>query len=372
MMDHIVPVPFDIEAAPADDFDPIEFICAADLHQIPIVPRKWHVPDLIPAGAVTMLSGDGGVGKSLLALQLAVATVLGRDWIGRVTNKGSVLFFSAEDEQHELHRRLFDIAKYYATDLSGLNGLTLLDVVGKDALLSVVGGTGRSMVKTALFTKIEGWIAENKPALVVLDTLSDVFGGDEINRSHARQFIGHLRSLCTEYRTTILILSHPSQAGKTRGDGLSGSTAWNNSVRSRLYLTSSKTDEESGDRDFRILEGMKSNYGPRGTQMHLGYREGVFHYEGSHVTQGGTKNVQKAERVFMTLLRDYHQKGRRVNSSGSSTYAPTVFASDPRNEGVSKKALVIAMNSLLARGLLKISKEGPRSRTVTFLVPADE
>mgnify|MGYP001616429289 FL=1 len=42
-------------------------------------PRRWIVEGLVPQGAVTMLGGDGGVGKTLLAQQLATAAVLGRD-----------------------------------------------------------------------------------------------------------------------------------------------------------------------------------------------------------------------------------------------------------------------------------------------------
>lgn len=63
--------------------DTAEFFCAADLDGKPIPPRLWHVPDFVPAGTVTTLNGDGGTGKSLAALQRAVATALGRPWLGQ-------------------------------------------------------------------------------------------------------------------------------------------------------------------------------------------------------------------------------------------------------------------------------------------------
>ncbi|HEY9147871.1 MAG TPA: AAA family ATPase, partial [Gammaproteobacteria bacterium] len=59
-----------------------KWLCAADLEGLPIPEREWLVQDLIPARNVTLLYGDGGTGKSLLALQLAVAVALGRPWLG--------------------------------------------------------------------------------------------------------------------------------------------------------------------------------------------------------------------------------------------------------------------------------------------------
>ena len=68
----------------------------------PAPKRRWHVPGMIPAQEVTTLGGDGATGKSLLALQLGVATVAGSDWIGTFPEKGRVLFLSAEDDIDEV------------------------------------------------------------------------------------------------------------------------------------------------------------------------------------------------------------------------------------------------------------------------------
>jgi len=44
----------------------------------PIPARRWAVRDWIPHGTVTMLSGNGGVGKSLLTMQLLTAAAIGK------------------------------------------------------------------------------------------------------------------------------------------------------------------------------------------------------------------------------------------------------------------------------------------------------
>ena len=51
------------------------------------------------------------------------------------------------------------------------------------------------------------------------------------------------------------------------GTGLSGSTDWNNAVRSRLYLQPKPNDSETPNKNLRTFQGMKSNYGERGGKL---------------------------------------------------------------------------------------------------------
>ncbi|MEE8531394.1 MAG: recombinase A, partial [Hyphomicrobium sp.] len=54
--------------------------------------------------------------------------------------------------------------------------------------------------------------------------------------------------------------------------GEAGSTAWNNAVRSRLYLVR----EEGSDQGGRVLKTMKSNYGPSDGKIPLKWDSGVY------------------------------------------------------------------------------------------------
>jgi AAA domain len=63
---------------PADDKPPLAYVdLAAEL-----VAREWLITDRIPIGNVTLLSGEGAIGKSLLLSQLAAAVVIpeGKWW----------------------------------------------------------------------------------------------------------------------------------------------------------------------------------------------------------------------------------------------------------------------------------------------------
>jgi RecA-family ATPase len=87
----------------------LQIIRADTLSERAVPPRKWIVPGYIPDRTVTILGGDGGTGKSLLALQLAVAMSTSASWLELETAPGKVILLSAEDELDEIHRRLHQI-----------------------------------------------------------------------------------------------------------------------------------------------------------------------------------------------------------------------------------------------------------------------
>jgi RecA-family ATPase len=341
---------------------------------LPVPPRRWLVPDWVPMGTVTLLSGDGGVGKSLLALQLAVATATGRAWLGRPLDEhGPALFLSAEDDEAELHRRLWDIARAEGLTWADLADLRPVSLAGQDALLAVLE-SGGTLKPTALYEAIDAAMGEHAPRLVVLDTLADLFPGDENSRTQARQFVGMLRGLAIRHEAAVALLSHPSLSGLNSGSGTSGSTAWNNSVRSRLYFERVTTRDGltviEDDPDRRVLRGMKNNYAARGAEITMRWEGGVFVAEAAPEGLDRKAAEAKAERVFLRLLDEFAAEGRAVRSANAAGYAPKVFASSGRAEGLSKEALRVAMERLFSRGAIREEPGGngpPSKRTMRIV-----
>lgn len=307
------------------------FFSACTLSGKPVPLREWLVKDLVPQKTVTLLSGDGGTGKSLLALQLAIATATGTPWISKPVQQGRVIFMSAKDDADELHRRTADIVRESGLNYSQLDGLTMRSLAGEDALLAM--DEKLRLVESALFAELEKQAEQDSPTLIVIDTLADVYPANENDRAKVRQFIGILRGLALRRECAVLLLGHPSLSGLSSGSGMSGSTAWNNSVRSRLYLERVKETDYEADPDKRLLSTKKANYGRVGEEISLTWRSGMF--VADRVVTGVEVMAvnMKAERVFLKLLAEFKRQGRRVNSSSGINYAPKQFAEHPRCRG---------------------------------------
>ncbi|MGY6549595.1 MAG: AAA family ATPase [Roseinatronobacter sp.] len=343
---------------------------ASDLDGKPVPERKWHVRDLIPSNTVTLFGGDGGTGKSLCALQLAASTALARQWLGFPVRPGRAVYLSAEDDKAELHRRLADIAQSEGVTLAEMEALTLRSLAGEDALLATLA-KGGTLEATGLLDAIEELLQRDRPDLLVLDTLADYFPGNENDRAQARQFISMLRGLAIRHECAVVMLAHPSLTGINSGTGTSGSTGWNNSVRSRLYLSRVVQDGYEPNPDARVLRTMKANYSRTGAEIALTWQNGIFLADAPVTGLDRVAASAKAERVFLKLLREFTDQGRSVNHAGGPTYAPTLFANHPQGEGCTKKALKAAMDCLLTDGKIKIATDGPPSKRRSFLTFPD-
>ena len=64
-------------------------------------------------------------------------------------------------------------------------------------------------------------------------------------------------------------------------------------------------------------------------------------------------------------------KGRNVNHAGGPNYAPSLFAEHPEREGMTKRALKAAMDTLLIAGKIRIVESGPPSKRRSHLEVAE-
>ena len=349
-------------AAPVEEpLEPLEFINMTFWDVTPIPPRQWGVRDRIPAHQPTLFSGEGGSGKSIVELQLACAHVLERDWFGSLPEPGGAIYFGCEDTKEELHRRLASICDHYGVQFADLikGGLNLFSSVEGGGLLGVPNRGGQ-IEETRLYKQLLEAAKDLKPKHIGIDTSADVFGGNEIDRGQVRQFVSLLRKLAIAANGSVVLLSHPSLTGINSGTGLSGSTAWHNSVRARFYLTS--------DGDMRTIEFKKNQYGPLGERVVVRYEDGIFKPDGGKTDVELAIINKNADDAFLNLLDLTAAQLRFFGAQKGTNYAPAQLARLPQAKGHTTKTLADAMERLLAAGRIKLVSNPTKKASKATLV----
>lgn len=360
-------IPLEVVQRQAAAMDAVE---AISLDGAALPSRRWLVEGWIPERAVTILSGDGGVGKSLLVLQLMIASALRRPWLGMNVEPRPSFAMFCEDDDAEIHLRANAILNAQQAAFSDLEGVSWAARAGQENVLMAFPTTGNDPGRpTRVFHELRNRVIASGARLVIIDTVADTFGGNENFRSQVRAFIGLLRNLANEIDGSIILTAHPSVAGQASGSGISGSTAWNNSVRSRLYLTRPATEEnEISDKDARLLKKMKSNYGSIGDTIGFRWIDGAFVADEAEGMLDRSARNSRIDRVFLECLRKLIQQGESVSANASSTYAPKVISRRFPDCGARSRELDAAMHRLINQGVIRIETEGPPSRRRSFLV----
>jgi len=331
----------------------------SDLAGMPAPERQAIVPEWIFARQVALLSGDGGIGKSLIAMQLQIALASARPWLGLPVVPCRSVGFYAEDEDDELHRRLIDLAALMQVDIATLDRMAWRSTVDEDSELIEPDLAG-NVHATAFFRQIEREAVGFAARLVVLDAATNFYGADEVKRRQVNSFLRLLRQLASKIDGAVLLLGHPSLAGMASGSGLSGSTHWNNGVRSRLYFT--RPTDENANPDERIITKLKANYAGTGDVVRLMWQRGGFVALDEPGSIDRAAQSAKADRIFRQLLGATYAEGTWSSPNPTArNYAPILFAKRPDRDGLGKPAFEDAMHRLIQTGIVTIETYGKPS-----------
>lgn len=337
--------------------------------------REWVVDGWIPKGQVTMLGGDGGIGKTLVAQQLLTACATGKDWLGLSTASYKSIGFFCEDDLEELWRRQVSINTHYGVSFGDLDDMAWVVFAGTDATLVEFGPYHETPATTEIFARILTTCLNFGAQLVLLDSLHDFFMGNENDRGHARFFINRLRDLALGIGGAVVLTSHPSLTGLSSGSGYSGSTAWNNAVRSRLYLQRPAGDngDKAEETDERELKAMKTNYTRAGATLPLAWREGVLVATEQPSGIFASIDRRRAEAAFLELLATLTREGRAVSdNSRAGNYAPKLFGARPDRQGFKRTDFTRAMEGLFSAGVLGVVDYGRSSDLRKKIVQINE
>lgn len=334
-------------------------VSIADLftHPSPDIAHVWG--QLVPRGVVTMWGAHGGTGKSMMALMLCVAVAVGRYLFGQSTDRSPVLFVSLEDAAHVVRGRLSKICKAWQVNPVDLAGqLHIVDGTQNPELYEAEHRNGGQTTPT--YSELAQLAQQVGAGLIVIDNASDAYGGDEINRRQVRAFIRTLAKIASDGMRGIVLLSHvdkgTSRNGAAQnGEGYSGSTAWNNSVRSRLFMARQSNGSI-------LIEHQKSNLGPMQAPLTLVWpADGLPELANNSPDYSGLNDRAQgraddtAAAGLLSLIAEFEGRGQYCSPAITSKNTPfSMLASEPafKRMGLSKDDVRRIVNQCQRAGWL--------------------
>ena len=208
-------------------------------------PRRFLLKPLMPLGTVGLLFGPGGVGKSLVALDLCLRCAnrvrLGGGNPTEITGPlggvlpadagGATVFLTLEDDRAEIHRRtdcLDPRGDRYGAPCYAIPAIDLPDF--DPALVTASGRVAvlTELAKSGLDALLESIAraAGHPVRLLVLDPAGDFLEVDENDATFVKLLMRRLRVAAARHGCTIILLGHVAKSMDMDGPSMRGSSAW--------------------------------------------------------------------------------------------------------------------------------------------------
>ena len=318
----------------------------ASMPEVEPPPRRFVVGGWLPVPCLSSCYGGPGIGKSMIAQQLATCVVAGREFFGCDVARSPVLGIFGEDDSEELQRRQWRINQACGLKFADLADLHLEGAAGLDNMLC--GFPGGAPNIGPLYEPLIAKANEVKAGLIILDNRAQMFLGNENDRSQATYSANLAAGIARTIGGCVLLLGHDAKSAESE---YSGSTAWDAVTRSRWWLH--RVENGKNEEPDLVLERRKTNYAPPDS-IKLVWRDGVlFASDARHMTQADLLALKMRKgaacQVFLDALDVLTKQQRPVSHSKQArNYAPRFMRSAGLAAGFSVSELEEAMNTLFA------------------------
>ncbi|WP_171231016.1 AAA family ATPase [Ruegeria sp. HKCCA6707] len=317
------------------------------------VPEEFVIPGWVPRGCLTLLYGAGGTGKTALMLTTAARLAIGRSVFNELPQLPfKVLFFSSEDGRKQTGRRLRSIISRLGIDGEEYEtlkeNLRLPDVerVNMSMVRETNDKSARStVVPSAFYHVLLNVIKQEAPDIVILDPLSDLFELNENDRMQVSSFMRLMHNLALDQNIAIILIGHP---GKSEDSEYSGSTAWNNKARYRIWARL--------DRDTHTVElrQKKHQYSQQAKALFAKWEDGAIDVmlpEDTHM-HIETRRAELANKVY-DILEGQERLGKHPTTQ-TRAESGLISIVMQRLDGRKKVDVVAGIDQLLEAGRIAI------------------
>lgn len=197
---------------------------------------KWLWPGVIPFGKMTLISGDPGVGKSFMTMDIAARASAGKPWPGdsnRPTDPINVIILNCEDGLTDTIRPRLDEAGADVTKIRAITGVQRTQ-----------GGEVGFFTLDQDMKALERDVINFDARLVIIDPISGFLGGsDSHSNAEIRGLLTPLADIAERRGCAVIMINHLNKAGTGRAIYRSmGSIAFPGASRISWMVTRDQND----------------------------------------------------------------------------------------------------------------------------------
>jgi hypothetical protein len=263
-----------------EDFDPQKGVI--QISSAPPPKRSYVFSDQVTLGTMCVLGGSGGVSKTMLTLQIAIAAACGKN-LGHIqVGEGSSLLFLGEEDEAERDRRIGAICIHMGGDHQlvekrvkcfGAAGIDIRLTKKIDAN-SQATNLGDKVIQMA---KEHATQSEAPLRIIAFDHARLVLGGDPNDAEDVTQLTRVLTHIARETGAAVFLLAHSpksvisKQGNEINSADIAGSTAFVDNSRASFMMCTMRDDEAKNHHvsftergEYVRLENVKANYARTG------------------------------------------------------------------------------------------------------------
>jgi archaellum biogenesis ATPase FlaH len=202
---------------------------------------EWLIEGVLPKSGLLLLTGDGGVGKSWLMMEMALALDEGREWLGHFkTESARTLIIDQENSRSLLKERLN----------------LLLGTKAQDSGVLFLPDEWILLDNQEQYRALDEMMTREKPQVVFMDSLVRFHARNE-NDSGDMAFInGLLKRLVRKHECALVVCHHNRKSGSSGSE--SGSFRGSSEIKAAVdnYFDVSKKSQT-----VKTITNPKSRYG---------------------------------------------------------------------------------------------------------------
>ena len=275
------------------------------------------IEGLVPGESVTMLSGDGGIGKSYILIEAALMVAQGLPWLGMETTRMPVLIIDLENRLPRIANRVQSIARGHSIPAD-----RYIDI---DFIFECDVGLHSEDAVDKLCALVE----RCSYGLIILDSLVDFLEGlDENSNTEMATVCKRLRGICQRTNASILAIHHvPKNGSNSNFQSARGASALKDNIDCSIQVL--RRDSAKLGPMITMRHDKARDFAERTVKAILNWKDGMFNtslFEAEDSQK--VSSTDKHEQAIMDCLSttsftkrsDVMREAKGIASGSDTTY----------------------------------------------------